>query len=268
MDDRAKQFKTSAESQLSGPALKKEINTLRRFLFRNQEYRFTKAAQQALYMAVLAHYGNPAAHLASCLPPSVTTTSASPSTTFGTGGASPPPTPAAPSASTATAPVTGPTKVSDRPSDNDEDEGRESDAAAEAPILRLLDDALKMPFTVFTSPQKDKLLSLYWAVLGTDGSSNGGRGASGSGVGGGGAAAAAAVVVQEFSLMDIVDVGKNKAHLSLFADDGDEYAQEVLVDDAATLKQLKKEFDEGKAVVVTVQETDSGARFLSFTVDE
>ncbi|KAL7695495.1 hypothetical protein N2W54_001411 [Lotmaria passim] len=253
MDERARQFKIAAESQLTGSALKKEINTLRRFLFRNQEYRFTKAAQQALYMAVMAHHGNPAAHHASGL-----LTAETPAKS-GTSGL-----PSSATTATATAsPAPGSTvmKAGERLSDNDgDDDGQGDAAAAEAPILRLLDDALKMPFTVFTSPQKDKLLSLYWAVLGTEGSSGGTRGA--------GAATTAALLTQRLSLMDIVDVGPNKATLSLFTDDGDEYAQEVVVDDAATLQQLRKEFDEGNAVLVKIQETDTGARFLSFVVED
>ncbi|KPA81145.1 hypothetical protein ABB37_04488 [Leptomonas pyrrhocoris] len=256
MDDRAKQFKMAAESHLTGPALKKEINTLRRFLFRNQEYRFTKAAQQALYMAVLAHYGNDATHHASCLP------APAPASTSGTSTSPSSSTPGAGFASSKTA-ATG-------QADNDEENGQGDDddtaAAAAVPILHLLDEALKMPFTVFTSPQKDKLLSLYWAVLGTAGPPGGNRNA-GNAAAGGGAAAAGVCIARQLSLMDVVEAGKSKATLSLYTEDGNEYAHEVFVDDAATLKQLKRDFDEGNAVVVTVQETNTGARFLSFSVD-
>ncbi|KPI89506.1 hypothetical protein ABL78_1382 [Leptomonas seymouri] len=249
MDERARQFKTAAESQLSGPALKKEIGTLRRFLFRNQEYRFTKSAQQALYMAVLAHYGNSAAHRASGLPASTAGNTAAASAS-GAGG---------PPFSTLSLGSGSGNAAAPQQLDSDEG-GREDDEAAAAPILGLLDDALKMPFTVFTSPQKDKLLSLYWAVLGVEGPQSGSSNTN--------TATAGEVATLRLSLMDVVDIGKHMATLSLFAEDGEEYAQEVLVDDADTLNKLKKDFNEGNAVRVMVQETNTGARFLSYSIEE
>lgn len=249
MDDRARQFKTAAESQATGPALKKEIGTLRRFLFRNQEYRFTKAAQQALYMAVLAHYGNPAAHHASGYAPSATIAEGTATASSSSSAA-----PVVVVASTAAA-----SRGAKQQSDDDGDDAAVDDRAAEAPVLRLLDDALKMPFTVFTSAQKDKLLGLYWSVLGTEGPSGGGRANP---------SAAEKVNTLTLSLMDIVDTGKNAAHLSLLTSEGEEYVQEVLVDDVATLKQLRGAFDAGSAVSVVVEENDSGARFVSFTIED
>ncbi|KAG5493613.1 hypothetical protein JIQ42_01986 [Leishmania sp. Namibia] len=251
MDDRVKQFKTAAEAQLSGPALRKEINTLRRFLFRNQGYRFTKAAQQALYMAVIAHYGNAAAHHASgYAAASATPVTAVPSVDAGTIG----PSPASRAGSSRGALVPKPAGDSD---DDDESGGNAADAA-DAPILRLLDDALKMPFTVFTSSQKDRLLTLYWAVLGTDCSAgaNSGNGTTSS------------TATRTLSLVDIVDAGNNKAQLSLFTDEGEEYPHEVLVSDAVTLKRLRKELHNGSAVSVTIRENDTGAALVSFSVDE
>ncbi|GET91938.1 hypothetical protein, unknown function [Leishmania tarentolae] len=251
MDDRAKQFKATAEAQLTGPALKKEINTLRRFLFRNQEYRFTKAAQQALYMAVVAHYGNSAAHHAS----GYAATSATPTTTVSPSGACC----SGPNSVSCTHPSKGigvPPLVGDE--DGDDEDGGNTAGAADAPILRLLDDALKMPFTVFTSPQKDKLLSFYWAVLGAEGAAavNSGKGT-----------ASTSAATLTLSLVDIVDTGKTKAHLSLFTDEGEEYPQEVLVSDASTLEYLRAALDNGSAVSVTVQENETGASFVSFSID-
>lgn len=252
MDDRAKQFKAAAEAQLTGPALKKEIKTLRRFLFRNQGYRFTKAAQLALYMAVVAHYGNSAAHHASgyaatCDTPAKTVSPA------GAGSSGPTSASCAdPSSSTGV-----PQPAGDEDSD-DGDRGNTADAP-DAPILRLLDDALKMPFTVFTSPQKDKLLSLYWTVLRTDDS-------AGANAGNGTTLTSAATLT--LSLVDIVDTSKNKAQLSLFTDEGEEYPQEVLVSDASMLKHLRTALDNGSAVSVTVQENETGASLVSFSVDD
>ncbi|KAK7202033.1 hypothetical protein NESM_000271700 [Novymonas esmeraldas] len=245
MDDRARQFKTAAESHLTGPALRKEVNTLRRFLFRNQEYRFTKAAQQALYMAVIAHHGNAAAHHASGY--AVTSTAPSTAATGSSARATPGSSPSTTRAAAAAGDGDG----------DDEDGGTGADAA-DAPILRLLDDALKMPFTVFTSPQKDKLLSLYWAVLGTDT-------AAGTHAGN---ASPATTVPRTLSLMDIVVAGKGKALLSLFTDAGEEYPQEVLVTDAGVLKRLEEELNKGVSVSVTVQESETGATFVSYAVDD
>ncbi|CAM40742.1 hypothetical protein, unknown function [Leishmania braziliensis MHOM/BR/75/M2904] len=249
MDDRVKQFKTAAEAQLTGPALRKEINTLRRFLFRNQEYRFTKAAQQALYMAVIAHYGNAAAHHAS----GSAATSATPSTVVSSAevGCSGP-------SSAARTDLSRGTDVLQPAGDKD---GGNTADAADAPILCLLEDALKMPFTVFTSPQKDKLLSLYWTVLGTDDS-------AGANSGSGNANGTTSAATHTFSLVDIVDTGKNKAQLSLFTDDGEEYPQEVLVSDASALRRLREEFDKGSAISVIVRENETGAVFVSFRVDD
>ncbi|AYU82174.1 hypothetical protein conserved [Leishmania donovani] len=251
MDDRAKQFKAAAEAQLTGPALKREINTLRRFLFRNQGCRFTKAAQQALYMAVIAHYGNSAAHHASGYAAACDT----PATTAFTAGAGS----SGPTSASCADPSRG-AGVPHPAGDEDSDEGDRGNAAdaTDAPILRLLDDALKMPFTVFTSPQKDKLLSLYWTVLGTDGS-------AGANAGNGTKPTPAATLT--LSLVDIVDAGKNKAQLSLFTDGGEEYPQEVLVSDASTLKHLRTALDNGNVISVTVQENETGASLVSFSVD-
>ncbi|KAG5495157.1 hypothetical protein JKF63_02211 [Porcisia hertigi] len=245
MDDRAKQFKTAAEAQLTGPALRKEIGTLRRFLFRNQGYRFTKGAQQALYMAIIAHHGNAAAHHASGHASSSTTPVTSVSKASAGSSALSSVTRAEPSRSTA-----GPEEAGH----GDGIDDGNTDDAADAPILRLLDDALKMPFTVFTSSQKDKLLSLYWAVLGTDSPAGANRG--------NGTVSAA---TRTLSLMDIVTVGKNKAQLSLFTDEGDEYPEGVIVSEATTLNQLRTAFDKGSAVSVVVQENEAGATFVSFT---
>ncbi|KAG5469467.1 hypothetical protein LSCM1_02688 [Leishmania martiniquensis] len=251
MDDRAKQFKAAAEAQLTGPALRKEINTLRRFLFRNQEYRFTKAAQQALYMAVIAHYGNAAAHHASVYAAtSATPVTAVPSTDAGTSV----PLPVSHGGLSRGAVVPKPAGDSD---DDDGSGGNTADAA-DAPILRLLDDALKMPFTVFTSPQKDKLLTLYWTVLGTN--------CSPGATAGKGTTSTAAI--RTLSLVDMVDAGHSKAQLSLFTDEGEEYPHEVLVSDAATLKCLREDLNSGRAVSVTIQENETGATFVSFRADD
>lgn len=197
-DDRARQFKEAADSKLKGDPLAKEITALRRFLFRNQDYRFTKSAQTNLYAAVRSHHTNAAAFEAS-------------------GG--------------------------------------------EAPILKLLDDALKMPFTVFTSAQKDRLLQLYWALLGTTGE------AEALQAGRGGTAAPAQARTRWLMLMDVAGDGT----LSLAHYNGSEYPGRVAVADAVVLARLRDDLDSGASITVTVAEaaTDSGeAQFVGYAVDE
>lgn len=219
MDERAKQFKTAAEAQLCGGPLKKEIATLRRFLFRNQEYRFTKSAQQYLYMAVVAHHSNPASHHASAI-------------VEGSDG------------------TCGSAMQKDAEENANEDDVREGEAA-DTPILKLLDDTLKMPFSVFSSVQKEKLLALYWSVLGTAGGGNSSR----------------APVQQVLSLLDVVKSG-SMVELSLFADDGAEYPQMIDISHTPHREAICEAFATGREVLITILETDSGAQFASYTVSE
>lgn len=194
MDERAKQFKTAAESNLSGAALQKEISTLRRFLFRNQEYRFTKAAQTNLFMAVTAHSVNPAA----------------------------------------------------RPQSDQES------CDAQSPLLGLLEDALKMPLNVFSSAQKNKLLTVYWGLLGKQGEQLRAEGASG----------------REKTLV-LVDMNEVEQSLSLMEDSGEVYPSPVKVSDSAVLQEMKVLFDSGAEVRVTFREnSEDGLEFLHFEAAE
>lgn len=61
MEERVHQFHETAEKRLEGAKLASEIATLRRFLFKNQEYRFSEREKQKLFTAVQVHYANPAA---------------------------------------------------------------------------------------------------------------------------------------------------------------------------------------------------------------
>lgn len=198
MDERAKQFKEAAETKLTGGALVKEIASLRRFLFRNQEHRFAKSAQNSLYMAILAHHANSGA-----LVPA---------------------------------------------------------SSGEPPVLQLLDDALKMPFTVFTSSQKDKLLQLYWSVLGEVGGE--GRDTT--------AAAASAKRYRDLTLLDIVDEGTDCSVLSLIHDNGTEYTGRVVVTDAGVIGKMRGALESCGSVVVTLVESAEGAaaEFVSFTAKD
>lgn len=104
-------FAEQAGKVMSGPALIKEVNTLRKFLFKNQEYRFTEREKTKLFIAVQSHVSNPAARQAS----------------YG------------------------------------KSDGEECTA------FKLLEDALKMPFSVFSTAHKKAMLKWYAEILGAEG---------------------------------------------------------------------------------------------------
>ena len=192
MDERTRQFKECAEAsqQLSSSALTKEINTLRKFLFRNQEYRFTKSEQQYLFLAVTTHCN---------------------------------------------------TFLKSRPADH------------ETNYIGLVDDALKMPFTVFSSAHKDKMLSLYYLML-KDGAD------PAIGV----ATPAPGPSTRE---LELLDMDQKDLQLSLLTEDGDEYDRSVAVS-KAVFREMKKSFDEGCEIAVTVREEgpDAPVAFVSYAL--
>lgn len=65
MEERVKQFQLVAEAMPTGEKLKKEISTLRRFLYRNQDYRFTDKDRTRLLMTLSLHNSNSESHKAS-----------------------------------------------------------------------------------------------------------------------------------------------------------------------------------------------------------
>lgn len=103
MEERVKQFYTEASVGLSKKT-PKEITTLRKFMFKNQEHRFTDSQKGKLYDSILIY-----------------------------------------------SKMYNPT-------------------ASESPIHDLLADALKMPFTVFSTSQKKKLMKLYQDTTSATGS--------------------------------------------------------------------------------------------------
>lgn len=107
MEERVAAFQAAAEARMSGEKLAKEIQSLRRFLHRNQDHRFTEREKSKLFTAIQVHYSNPAASAR--------------------GGA-----------------ATG----------SDGDDGDSDDSLVQG----LIEDALKMPFTVFSTTQKQQLL--------------------------------------------------------------------------------------------------------------
>lgn len=162
----------------------KEIETLRKFLFRNQDYRFTKSEQQYIFMAVTTHGNN---------------------------------------------------FLKNRTD------------AHEDVITNLLDDALKMPFNVFNSSQKDKLLAMYYIVLGEE-------------------AKARPEVKNREKTLSLLDVDEGEGFLVLLTDEGEEYPTPVSAPNDA-VKEIKKLFDDAKDVLVTFTEKpDSPPEFIKFSV--
>jgi hypothetical protein len=99
MEDRVAEFQSQASARLPSPKLEREISSLRRFLHKNQEHKFTEREKQRLFTAVQAHFSNPAAA---------------------------------------------------KPADGGDGES--------VPVVALIEDALKMPFTVFTTAHKQQML--------------------------------------------------------------------------------------------------------------
>lgn len=109
MDERCAQFATDAQRPRDGKT-RKEIAKLQKFLFRNQEHRFTERAQSHLFSAVQTHVANHSA-----------------------------------------APL--------------EDDN---------PALPLVEDALKMPFTVFSTSQKKTMMKWLAKLTPSSGASDAG----------------------------------------------------------------------------------------------
>lgn len=189
MDERTRQFKEAAEdATLSSSALTKELNTLRKFLYRNQEYRFTKSEQQYIFLAVSTHCKN---------------------------------------------------FLKSRPQEHENN------------YIGLVDDALKMPFTVFSSAQKDKLLQLYYTMLGEGHSQE---------------SAPVPLAVPSEKTLELLDMDQKDLQLQLLTEGGEEYPRGVSVS-KATFKEIKKLFDAGSEVSVTVRESgdDEPVAFVGFS---
>jgi len=109
MEARVQAFADVAERALSGPPLQKEIASLRKFLHKQQEHRFSGPEKAALFTAISRHHANPSSRL--------------PSEGHTAGG-------------------------------------------NEAPVLKLIEDALKLPERVIGTAHKEALQKWYWALLG------------------------------------------------------------------------------------------------------
>ncbi|GLC44972.1 hypothetical protein PLESTB_000670200 [Pleodorina starrii] len=186
MEDRVQQFQIDAQRPRD-PKTPKEIERLRKFLFKNQEYRFTEREQSHLFSAVQAHY---AAH-------------------------------------------------ADLP-----------DASAREPALELIEDALKMPFTVFTTSQKKTFLKWHAKLTGSE-ADHGKSPAAG---------AASSAERTEYQVIDATET-----MISCMTDDGDVVDLDVKASAQDLVAKLRAAFDDGKAVVASL---DSGRQaILSFRVD-
>ncbi|GIL63209.1 hypothetical protein Vafri_17338 [Volvox africanus] len=182
MEDRVQQFHVDAQRPRDTKT-PKEIERLRKFLFKNQEYRFTEREQSHLFSAVQAHY---AAH-------------------------------------------------ADLP-----------DESAREPALMLIDDALKMPFTVFTTSHKKTFLKWHAKLSCEQGL---GKAAAAN------AGPAALVPLQlEYQVIDL-----NGNIISCMTDEGDEFTVDMASSDADLAGQLRSKFEEGAAITVTL---DPGRKLL------
>ncbi|GFR41842.1 hypothetical protein Agub_g2621 [Astrephomene gubernaculifera] len=173
MEDRVQQFHTDAQRPRDART-PKEIERLRKFLFKNQEYRFTEREQSHLFCAVQAHF---AAH-----------------------------------------------------ADLPDEEARE-------PALGLIDDALKMPFTVFTTSQKKTFLKWHAKLTGQ---ADGGA-AAGS--------ASAAPKQQRFQVYDVTETS-----ISCMTADGDTADIDVQTSDKDLVAKVRELFDAGVDVNVHLDE--------------
>lgn len=184
MEDRVAQFHIDAQQPRSAKTAK-EIEKLRKFLFKNQEYRFTEREQSHLFSAVQSHF---AAH--QDLPP---------------------------------------------------------DQADNNPALLLLDDALKMPFTVFTTSHKKTFLKWHAKLTGGVAPTNGG----GTGTG-------AAAAVQTYQVYDMTD-----DTISCMTDDGDTVEVDAAGCEAALVARVRELFDGGADVRVTLHDKRSLASIMN-----
>jgi hypothetical protein len=180
MEDRVAQFQEAAEKRLAGAPLAREIGTLRKFLYKNQEYRFTDREKTKLFTAVAAHWSNAAAI--------------------------------------------------------------EPDKTGQSLISGLIDDCLKMPFTVFSTSQKSTMLKWHYALLGKPDA--GDAAASGS---------SADPRAQRLHRFTVIDANTKDGYLSLLDDTTGETRDDIkcaLGSDA--LKRISDALQAGKEVVVDV----------------
>ena len=181
MEERVAEFQTQAEGKLPPEKLAKEIATLRRFLYKNQNHRFTEREKSKLMTALSAHWSNQTAHVT--LTPS-----------------------------------------------------------GEALIYGLLDDALKMPFTVFSTAQKQQMLKWFFSL---QEKSDGKKGTS-------------AAKLIELPCVDVTVEG----YASLLLDDGSGTRDDVLVPESER-QALSDAIGRGEDASVTI-DSASGA-FVSWT---
>ncbi|CAD2215665.1 hypothetical protein AGDE_02919 [Angomonas deanei] len=116
-------------------------------------------------------------------------------------------------------------------------------------VASLLDDALKMPFNVFSSSHKSKFLSSYWSMLGKDGEKEGEEGKPTSS--------------KQLTLLDIAEGGQ----LMLMRDDGGEYdCNPVLCRSDSLMAAVRAAFDAGEEVIVTVVKEGEAAVCVDYRV--
>ncbi len=114
------------------------------------------------------------------------------------------------------------------------------DDGADNPALGLVEDGLKMPFTVFTTSHKKSMLR--WLEKLKD-----------PGSAGGGAAAATSTTVIQWTVSDL-----DASTAKLYDDGGSELDVRLAGSDEALVQRLRELFEAGEAVQVTLAPPGSG----------
>ncbi|KAL6062916.1 eIF-5a domain-containing protein [Balamuthia mandrillaris] len=210
MDKRVQQFHTDA---LKGKHAKtpKEIATLRRFLFKNQNHRFGENEKTRLFSAVQTYY-------------SMYQSSSAPSAA-----------------------------------------AKKEDSGGENPVVGLLEDALKMPFTVFSTKHKKTMLKWYTELTGKQLSIEDDEGESVLSS----SSAASFTEVKWYLLLNIDEAAEDL--LTLMDEEDESVVRENLrlscCVDQAMGERIRSAFQEGKEVVVSIGRTASSAdRLFDFRI--
>jgi hypothetical protein len=212
MEERVAQFQAAAEARLPPAKLAKEVATLQRFLHRNQDHRFTEREKAKLFTAIQAHYANPAA----------------------SSGA-----PKLGRAVAAEAPATALHAAAAVAAARTDAADADAEGSGNGPlVLGLIEDALKMPFTVFSTAQKLQLLKWLDTLQGAAG-------------GGRGTAAAALAVIR----LSVIDIGAD-GYLTLIDDDGVTRSDVSVAPNSAPAKGIGAALARGDDVTVAVRGTE------------
>jgi hypothetical protein len=124
---------------------------------------------------------------------------------------------------------------------------RKEGKAGETLISGLIEDALKMPFTVFTTAQKERLLKWHHSLAG-EGADGGGGGDDDS------QSESASNAPRPYTCLDITTEG----YMSLL-DDSNGAVREDVKADVRTARSIRQSLADGREVVVALNPDDSVA---------